>query len=572
VSSPSSFPALTSLRFIAALLVFLFHFPPHGAVFDIVAREGHVGVNIFFVLSGFLITLRYSEGLARGTVSIGDYFLRRAARILPLYYVVLAASVPFTHAAGLFSLARLPEWTLTQGLFRNGVGDLAVPTSWSLTVEECFYALAPILFLAIAASGRRWPRARLTSGIAVTAAATLLLYGIGAVIWTSLDGRGPGFLSTAIEVSRNTVFGRFYDFACGVTAALALQTPRFRWRAALLRRLPSASASLLAAGLIVFAQWRMHIAGGIYGPDWLRIYLWHLLIAPAAALLIVSLTSAANPIVGVLSCAPFEYLGKVSYALYLLQATELAKSAFYRLLPDDMWWSWLALYMGMTIVCIALYELVEEPGRRLVLRVFARERKPAEPLLSGRARWCAACVLAIATIIVGTAWTVRSLRAQHGPVALAEVETIGVPGHDVLRVGRDELDPGKGWSVKIPRRWRQGWREDDRAPMGLRVFVDGTPVPFSYREPASTDAAAFFRDPRSSFLALRLSAQPQQVVVVNDSVRLTTTIFVHRLRSSSMHAVAFGGSVLAAVAIFWVVMRRPRHTPLAGKVALDRPA
>src|SRR5207247_935990 len=68
------FPALTSLRFIAAFLVVLFHFFPESGF---VAGEGHVGVGIFFVLSGFLITLRYGDGIARGEVALGGYFLRR---------------------------------------------------------------------------------------------------------------------------------------------------------------------------------------------------------------------------------------------------------------------------------------------------------------------------------------------------------------------------------------------------------------------------------------------------------------------------------------------------------------
>src|SRR5262245_41113878 len=85
-------PALTSLRFLAALLVFLFHFGPEGGLWDIVGGEGHVGVGVFFTLSGFLITARYGDRLARGG-SLKTYVLRRVARILPLYYAVLILSL-----------------------------------------------------------------------------------------------------------------------------------------------------------------------------------------------------------------------------------------------------------------------------------------------------------------------------------------------------------------------------------------------------------------------------------------------------------------------------------------------
>src|SRR5688572_9369775 len=105
------YPALTSLRFLAALLVFLFHFPPVGPAWDVLGGEGHVGVNIFFVLSGFLIALRYAEGFARGEIHVGEYFVRRAARILPLYYAVFFLSLGLARSETLFSTSLLPELT-----------------------------------------------------------------------------------------------------------------------------------------------------------------------------------------------------------------------------------------------------------------------------------------------------------------------------------------------------------------------------------------------------------------------------------------------------------------------------
>jgi peptidoglycan/LPS O-acetylase OafA/YrhL len=136
--------ALTSLRFVAAALVLLFHFQPQGGAFTIVAGEGHIGVGIFFVLSGFLITTRYAQRFADGNVSLRLYFVRRAARILPLYYFVLVASQLVSPGYLVFA-ERWPEWTLTQALFGESLHWLVIPTSWSLTVEECFYALAPLL-------------------------------------------------------------------------------------------------------------------------------------------------------------------------------------------------------------------------------------------------------------------------------------------------------------------------------------------------------------------------------------------------------------------------------------------
>ena len=89
--------ALTSLRMIAALLVFLHHcyytyVIEHLGIFAGIVRQGHIGVTIFFVLSGFLITMRYypkfdSAGF-RGRRLVFDYFRKRFARIYPLYFSV----------------------------------------------------------------------------------------------------------------------------------------------------------------------------------------------------------------------------------------------------------------------------------------------------------------------------------------------------------------------------------------------------------------------------------------------------------------------------------------------------
>jgi hypothetical protein len=84
--------------------------------------------------------------------------------------------------------------------------------------------------------------------------------------------------------------------------------------------------------------------------------------------------------------------------------------------------------------------------------------------------------------------------------------------------------------VRLPRRWREGWREDDRAPTALRVFVDGAAVPFTRQEPPRTRVpAAFFRGPRAGSLALRLQAPPADVVIVNETPYVKARVYLARL-------------------------------------------
>jgi peptidoglycan/LPS O-acetylase OafA/YrhL len=549
----AQYPALTSLRFLAALLVFLFHFPPQGAFWDVVAVEGHVGVNIFFVLSGFLITLRYAGTVARGEMRFGEYFLRRVARILPLYYAVFFLSLALTKADAPSFSALLPELTLTQALFGETIDQLVIPTSWSLTVEECFYALAPLLFLAVAAARRRRPEAPLRAAALVLVATTVVLFAVGALIWTLLDGRGPGFVREPYHVVVHTLFGRFYDFALGAFAALAFAAPSGeRLRTFLARPMAGLFATLLAAAGIVVAQWGMHEAGGIESVHWVRMWRWDVLLAPAAALLILSLTAERNPIVRALGREPFVYLGKVSYALYLVQSTPLGKGLLYRVLPHHGYLTLAALYVGMTLMSAAFYELVEEPARKLILRLAGLE-KPERAAAPARAssrgvRLATAGVLAFSLAAQCATWAVSSLSRSLGPVTLEELRAAGLRETDHISVSAGDARWGRDvLLVGVPRRWREGWGNDLRAPSGLHVFLEGKPIPFSRREPPGEHVAAFFRGPRAEHLALRVTGVPDELIVARECPIVMTRVHTARL-------VAAPRETAAVVALFGIVL------------------
>ena len=85
------YPALTGLRWVAALCVWCHHFPPPlpmPEVMQAFLKELHIGVPIFFVLSGFLITLRYSEEAKFDRSWLRNYARNRVARIYPVYFLV----------------------------------------------------------------------------------------------------------------------------------------------------------------------------------------------------------------------------------------------------------------------------------------------------------------------------------------------------------------------------------------------------------------------------------------------------------------------------------------------------
>lgn len=173
-------PALDGLRGVAVALVVLCHL-------NIPALDaaGSVGVTIFFTLSGFLITaLLFEERRRTGRIDLLAFFLRRARRLLPALMAVVgtvallgelgvrAAVVP----SGVESvLLYVGNWSLAAG---GGLGPL--DHTWSLSVEEQFYVLWPLLFLAFARSARAL----------ILVAGGLSLYAVAArlVLWDDGDG------------------------------------------------------------------------------------------------------------------------------------------------------------------------------------------------------------------------------------------------------------------------------------------------------------------------------------------------------------------------------------------------
>jgi peptidoglycan/LPS O-acetylase OafA/YrhL len=209
-------PGLDLLRAIAIVWVMLFHSWMIGGIggpLQAVADYGWMGVDLFFVLSGYLIGYQLLEPLSRGEPQrFGAFYLRRAFRILPAFLAVLAVYLLFPawrEAPGM-----QPAWqflTFTLNLLIDYQHNQAFSHAWSLCVEEHFYLLFPLLAWWLA---RRSSRA-LVIGCAVLVVATgLLLRGYASLhgkdwlesiyypTWTRLDGLLAGVLLATIQAWR----------------------------------------------------------------------------------------------------------------------------------------------------------------------------------------------------------------------------------------------------------------------------------------------------------------------------------------------------------------------------------
>ncbi|HMG07236.1 MAG TPA: acyltransferase [Mucilaginibacter sp.] len=214
-------PALTGVRALAAYLVFISHF---AYVFDesfphIAQRffgEFHIGVSIFFVLSGFLITFRYYNnfhGLSK------DWFLQylknRVARIYPMYFLLTIAAFVYYFITKDQTITKgyerpvaliLMNITFLRGFFYQ-FWDTGIAQGWSLTVEECFYFSAPIIFLI----AKRFNKFYIQPVI-ITCAGIMLYLIFSHINWF-------GFFGNFTFVMLFTFFGRCFEFFVGIQLA-----------------------------------------------------------------------------------------------------------------------------------------------------------------------------------------------------------------------------------------------------------------------------------------------------------------------------------------------------------------
>lgn len=360
-------PALDGLRAIAVSLVLWVHLPfiqgsaVAKAVWSVgqAIRAGYIGVDLFFVLSGFLITrILLDERVRTGSISLRVFYTRRALRIFPIYYLciaVYALAFPFDGEA----LLSLVTYTFNYYHPLNPTPN-PLEHTWSLAVEEQFYLVWPALVTLIPlARGRR------ICGTFIPVLAMLVALLLAATLESALA-------ANLIYMSSAT---RMMSLSLG--AALAFRelarapSPRWRPYAELV-----AGAALLAAdqggrslGLIP--------AGGWY---WTVALLGYALVSVGAvSLLIASRDRLAATARAVLSLRPLRYVGRISYGLYLYHylLLFLLGLAPYQVFTTGAPAGWVALAAGVTFATAALsYRFIEAPLLRLKDR-FGRRDAPA---------------------------------------------------------------------------------------------------------------------------------------------------------------------------------------------------
>lgn len=295
---------------------------------------GQFGVNVFFIISGFLITLLLIEEETKtGTISIKSFFVRRSLRIFPVFYSLLLVYL-LLQISGVLVISNW-SWfssiTYTKYIFPQGQDDWETGHLWSLSVEEHFYLLWPFIFL----YGRSI-RKQFTLLVILIVPLVRLFSGFSFMhLFTRADALMIGCLF-ALYYPQIREFFLNRKYVVTITSLIVLVFCLF-------------SRKILQTGYDGFMY---HITLALFGSFGTITNIC------VASIMVISINFKQNFFFTFLNWAPVDFLGKLSYSIYIWQ----------QLFFSERMGSWSSYPINLVYIFIASicsYYLIEQPFLRL---------------------------------------------------------------------------------------------------------------------------------------------------------------------------------------------------------------
>lgn len=342
---------IDGLRALAVLPVILFH----SGVSSV--SGGFVGVDIFFVISGYLIATLIAEEIEKGSFSLCNFYFRRAKRILPMLFVVMAVCIPFAWlylspdqmkdfmqslaAVALFSSNIL--FLIESDYFATLSEEKPLLHTWSLAVEEQFYFIFPLLLISIGLSQKK-----------------------RFVVFSILTLFSLFLFEYIADFSKDASFyllpTRAWELMSGVLCALILFKRNNNGNDAL---------SFLGMGLIL-----LPMVSYDYGEPLLP----YVLAAVLGTSLIILFTSSKTYIGKLLSIKPIVGIGLISYSAYLWHQPLFAFAKVISLKHPSSLMMW-SLILATLFLSFFSWRYVEQPFRKVNFPLQQRGAKSLKPFL-----------------------------------------------------------------------------------------------------------------------------------------------------------------------------------------------
>jgi peptidoglycan/LPS O-acetylase OafA/YrhL len=404
---------IDGLRAIAVVAVILFHA-------NLGLSGGYVGVDVFFVISGYLITTLILQELEAGSFTIAGFWERRIRRIFPASALVmactLAAGVALLFPTELIDLVKQAMAQLmlasnvwfwrTSGYFDAPAEVKPLLHTWSLAVEEQFYLVYPFLLMACGRLPRRW--LQLVLGGMLMASFALCVWG------TNMRPAAAFYLLPT----------RAWELLVGALLATGRRESRFP-------RSILESLSWIGLGCIVFAFWR-------FGPSTPFPGVAAILPCLGTALVVWSNTSRRTVLGCLLSLRPIVFIGLISYSLYLLHWPILVFIRYCVRDTPPFSIRIAGILASMLLACLS-WRFVETPIRK------RRDGASRQAIF--------ATALASTSLLFGATafiWQAGGLPGRFPPEVLRFVEGKELPLHhltpQVEKISHDEL-PVLGWAA-----------------------------------------------------------------------------------------------------------------------------
>lgn len=386
-------PDIEGLRGIAVVAVLLFHLGVGNA------SGGFIGVDVFFVISGFLIGGIVAREVGAGGFRFSDYLMRRVRRIVPVMLVVLlvvtiaacALLLPSELSSYAWSLgfsasfmANIHFW-LHRGAYAESEHEVLLHM-WTLGVEGQFYLLLPLVAI--------W----------------LMRFGKGG-LWLGLVGLAIASAAASLLYPSASFYGlpaRLWEFLAGMLVAI---TPL----AFLDRRWIREGLALLGIALITFGVVAFHPDTPFPG--------WRATIPVAGTAAIIAAGSAGSSLVGAgLSLLPLRFVGRISYSLYLWHWPVIVLLVLGLPAADLDWRLQLVASVLSFVLAVLSWRFVEEP--------FRRKNVPTRLLLAAAGTVTAALVATAVLLTTSSGWPQRF--SERGAEIAASID---YPIESVLRSG-----------------------------------------------------------------------------------------------------------------------------------------